>query len=85
VTIWCGIKGLDRDRQRAIYQPFILIMQLLALPTIQVIRHETWSGARLSRLDLPPCSFAGSDLRPCLQFFIAVNILMIVADESLVL
>jgi uncharacterized membrane protein YfcA len=31
VTIWCGFKGLSKERQRGIYQPFILIVQLAAL------------------------------------------------------
>jgi uncharacterized membrane protein YfcA len=35
VTIWCGMKGWDKARQRGVYQPFILIMQLLALGAIQ--------------------------------------------------
>jgi uncharacterized membrane protein YfcA len=31
VTIWCGAHGWDKYRQRAIYQPFILGMQLVTL------------------------------------------------------
>lgn len=31
VTVWCALKGGAKDRQRGVYQPFILIMQLLAL------------------------------------------------------
>src|SRR5262245_28691191 len=27
VTIWCGLKGWDKARQRGVYQPFILSMQ----------------------------------------------------------
>ncbi len=30
-TIWCGARGWTRDEQRAVYQPFILVMQILAL------------------------------------------------------
>lgn len=30
-TIWCGLRGWPRDEQRAIYQPFILIIQATAL------------------------------------------------------
>lgn len=45
VTIWCGAQGWDKERQRAIYQPYILGMQLLTLialsglaqgPTLQI-------------------------------------------------
>jgi uncharacterized membrane protein YfcA len=31
VTIWCGAQGWDKYQQRAIYQPFILGMQLVTL------------------------------------------------------
>src|SRR5262249_29125286 len=34
VTIWCALKGEAKDRQRGVYQPFILIMQILALAAI---------------------------------------------------
>ena len=30
-TIWCGLRGWPSDQQRAIYQPFILIIQAVAL------------------------------------------------------
>ncbi len=29
VTIWCSMRGWDKLRQRAVYQPFILVMQLV--------------------------------------------------------
>jgi uncharacterized membrane protein YfcA len=31
VTIWCGLKGWDKERQRSLYQPFILIVQVTAI------------------------------------------------------
>ena len=31
VTIWCGFKGWPKEKQRALYQPFILIVQLAAI------------------------------------------------------
>ena len=31
VTIWCGMRGWSKERQRAVYQPYILAMQLEAL------------------------------------------------------
>ena len=34
VTVWCGLKGWGKNRQRALYQPFILIMQIAALLAI---------------------------------------------------
>ena len=38
VTIWCGTKGWDKDRQRAVFQPFILILQIAALVLIGMAR-----------------------------------------------
>jgi len=31
VTIWCALRGFDKLRQRATYQPYILVMQVLTL------------------------------------------------------
>src|SRR5262249_10413411 len=31
VTIWCSMRGWDKLRQRAVYQPYILAMQIVAL------------------------------------------------------
>ncbi len=31
VTIWCSRRGWDKHQQRAVYQPYILIMQLLTI------------------------------------------------------
>ena len=34
VSIWCGMKGWNKDQQRAIFQPFIFIMQIVGLLAI---------------------------------------------------
>jgi uncharacterized membrane protein YfcA len=39
VTIWCGLQGLDKVESRAIFQPYILIMQLLTLAAM------IWAGS----------------------------------------
>jgi uncharacterized protein len=36
VTIWCGARGWDKTVQRSIYQPYILVMQLLTLGALTV-------------------------------------------------
>lgn len=38
VTIWCGLKGWDKTRQRGVYQPFILCMQPISLITITLMQ-----------------------------------------------
>jgi len=35
VTIWCSMRGWDKLRQRATYQPYILAMQLLTIACLQ--------------------------------------------------
>jgi uncharacterized membrane protein YfcA len=41
VTIWCGLKGWDKARQRGVYQPFILGMQPVTLLAIHLMRPST--------------------------------------------
>jgi uncharacterized membrane protein YfcA len=47
VTIWCGLKGWDKARQRGVYQPFILIMQPVALTVIGLMRSTSATAAPL--------------------------------------
>jgi uncharacterized membrane protein YfcA len=35
VTIWCSMRGWDKLRQRAVYQPYILVMQLVTTVCLQ--------------------------------------------------
>jgi len=49
VTIWCGMKHWDKRRQRALYQPYILIMQVMALMLVQLMHPTTTQGADLGR------------------------------------
>ena len=37
VVIWTGCKGIDRHAQRAIYQPFILLMQTVAISARMIV------------------------------------------------
>jgi uncharacterized protein len=36
VTIWCGMRGWDKLRQRAVYQPYILAMQAATIVSLLV-------------------------------------------------
>jgi uncharacterized protein len=47
VTVWCGLQGWTKERQRGIYQPFILIMQVAALAMISVISAASAKGVGL--------------------------------------
>jgi len=44
VTIWCSMRGWDKHAQRAVYQPFILIMQVW---TLVCLRWYAPTGASL--------------------------------------
>ncbi len=33
-TAWCGLRGWDREVSRAVYQPFIIALQIVALPPL---------------------------------------------------
>ncbi len=39
VVIWTGCKGIDRKAQRAIYQPFTLLMQIVAISALMLVSH----------------------------------------------
>jgi uncharacterized membrane protein YfcA len=54
VAIWCAMRGWDKLRQRAMYQPFILAMQLV---TIACLRFAA-PGAKLASQDLRFVPFA---------------------------
>ncbi len=93
VTIWCGFKGLSKERQRGLYQPFILIVQLAALAVLAL--SSLGAGGR-------PFDFAGITYVPAMligssfgmacfkwlndrQFAFAVNLLLIVSGLSFLL
>ncbi|HEY7241615.1 MAG TPA: sulfite exporter TauE/SafE family protein [Burkholderiales bacterium] len=38
VSVWCGLRGWDKERSRALCQPFILLMQIEALPLLRATR-----------------------------------------------
>ncbi len=96
VTIWCSLKGWDRARQRGVYQPFILLMQLAALVILTVRAgvpiHGTTPMATLAPLIFVPAALLGtwcglgcyrrlSDA----QFAKVVNLLLIAAGFGLIL
>jgi uncharacterized protein len=35
VTIWCSMRGWDKLRQRAVYQPYILVMQVVTIACLR--------------------------------------------------
>ena len=62
VTVWCGMRGWDKQRQRGIYQPFILIMQVLGVALIEVMRASSarGHGPNLAALQFVPVALLGT-------------------------
>jgi uncharacterized protein len=94
VTIWCGLKGWDKARQRAVYQPFILSMQPVTLIAIHLMRP---SSSVQAQLDWKVCAFVPAALLGAWfglrifkrlsdrQFELVVNALLIASGIGLVL
>ena len=92
VTIWCARKGWSKDRQRGVYQPFILIMQIIALALIALVRRSSphAHGLDLEMLAYVPgallgtwCGLAIFRRMTDLQFSRVVNLLLIVSGAGL--
>jgi uncharacterized membrane protein YfcA len=93
VTIWCGLKGWSKEKQRGIYQPYILIMQLMTLVAIfftPTARAQS-SAINIETLSYIPAALLGtwcglaifrrlSDI----QFARSLNALLIVSGIGLV-
>ena len=93
VTIWCGLKGWDKARQRGVYQPFILCMQPVTLIAIHLMRPSSPTAAQLDwkTLAFVPAALLGAwfGLRifkrlSDRQFELAVNALLILSGIGLI-
>ena len=62
VTIWCGMRGWDKQLQRGIYQPYILIMQVMALGIIGYMREGQphMDALSLATLQFVPAAMLGT-------------------------
>ena len=60
-TIWCDMRGMPKSDQRGLVQPFIAIMQLLALALL-LERHSLSSKLVIDLAISLPALFAGSVL-----------------------
>jgi len=94
LTIWCGLKGWNKSRQRAMSQPFIMIMQIAALAVITLSRGTAAHPAGFDEANLlfVPASLLGTAVGLLLfrrlsdrQFAAAVNILLVVSGISYIL
>jgi uncharacterized membrane protein YfcA len=90
VTIWCSMRGWDKAQQRAVYQPFILAMQLVTVACL------VWR--RSTQIELSHCAsfipfallgaiggFALYRRMTTQQFQAAVSLLLIVSGLGLLM
>lgn len=92
VTVWCSLKGWDKRKQRGVYQPFILTMQIMALGLIQLLRTRHAPGAAWADLQFVPMAFLGTWLGLNIfrrlsdrSFAIVVNVLLLVSGVGLLM
>ncbi|HLX28267.1 MAG TPA: sulfite exporter TauE/SafE family protein [Casimicrobiaceae bacterium] len=88
MTIWCSLRGIDKTRQRAIYQPFILAMQIVTAASLHFLGRAQLGAQH----DLRFVAFAigGATIGfACFrrlsgaQFRVALNVLLIVSGVGL--
>lgn len=93
VTIWCGLKGWDKARQRGVYQPFILGMQPVTLLVIHLMRpSSTMTQLDWKTMTFVPAALLGAWLGWRIfkrlsdrQFEVAVNVLLVLSGIGLIL
>jgi len=94
LVIWCSLQGWDKRRQRALYQPFILVLQIFGLALIHLIGgHGTVAhGLHPAQLVFAPVAALGAfcGIRIFHQlsdrwFARAVNVLLLASGIGLLL
>jgi uncharacterized membrane protein YfcA len=88
VTIWCSMRGWDKVRQRAVYQPFILAMQLVTIACLacsSAPRTDAWRQAGFVPFALMGAvgGFALYRRMTMGQFNTVVNVLLIASGAGL--
>jgi uncharacterized membrane protein YfcA len=89
VTIWCGFKGWSKERQRGVYQPFILIVQLAGLALLAASLGAGGRRFDVSGIEYLPAMLIGASCgMACFkwlndrQFALSVNLLLIASGLS---
>lgn len=88
VTVWCAMRGWDKLTQRAVYQPYILAMQIVA---IACLRWQASGHLGIAHdVSLVPFALLGAigglaifKLMSNRQFQIAVSVLLVVSGLGL--
>ncbi len=90
VTIWCGMRGWDKVEQRAVYQPYILVMQIIGLAALLLLDHRATLDPMLFAYAFPALAGALIGLRVFnaltdSQFQRMINLALVASGAALVL
>src|SRR5262245_5064863 len=90
VTIWCGMRGWDKVAQRSVYQPYILILQVVTLGALSLVCGRSIVDSDVIAYALPGIAGAWLGLQlfqklSDMQFHRLVNLALIVSGIALVL
>src|SRR5262245_57763453 len=90
VTIWCGMRGWDKTTQRSVYQPYILILQVLTLAGLGLMGERSVLDGHIIAYALPGVAGAYLGLRVFQklndeQFRRLVNLALILSGVALAL
>jgi uncharacterized membrane protein YfcA len=88
MTIWCSLRGIDKTAQRAIYQPFILAMQVVTALSLHALAGARVGGQHDLRFVVfaiagAAMGFAWFRRLSAGQFRVALNVLLIVSGIGL--
>lgn len=88
VTIWCAMRGWDKVEQRAVYQPYILIMQLIGVGALFLLQPRGTFDPALLAYALPGLAGAIFGLRVFraltdLQFQRMINLALVASGSAL--
>ena len=83
VTVWCSARGLSKESQRAICQPYILFMQLATLIMVEHVRNMA-GGSLYSLWMLVPVSLVSASVGFRLFRYLTANQFRVVVLNMLV-
>jgi uncharacterized membrane protein YfcA len=88
MTIWCSFRGSDKVSQRAIYQPYILSMQIVTVTSLHILGRGNLGNGRDLRYVIfavlgAAAGFALFKRMSAMQFRVVLNVLLVVSGFGL--
>lgn len=90
LTIWCGMRGWTKVEQRAVYQPYILVMQILGIAALCLTQRRSAPDPAILAYVLPGLAGAMIGLRVFhalsdRQFQKVLNVALVISGLALAL